>query len=180
MSYTPEHLAELIKGECRDTRVLAVTIAAGAGWLNEIIKGHLRGNLSLDKCSSLTELPEDLEVNHLDIRDCTSLIALPKGLKVNGNLSAENCTSLVSLPENLYVGGYYCVFYNCASLVSLPNGFYAHGNLDIRHCKLIKDLPADLKIRRDFYIEYTPIVDWSRSKLREIDCNGSVYSIYPY
>jgi hypothetical protein len=180
MSYTPESLAELIKGDCRDTRVLALTIAIGAGWLNEIIKEYLQGNLFLNECTSLTELPENLEVHHLNISACTALTTLPKGLKVNGDLTADNCTSLVSLPENLYVGGYYCVLYKCTSLESLPKGFYAKGNLDIRHCKLIKDLPNDIKIGRDFYIEYTPIVDFSRSALRAIDCKGSVYSVYPY
>ncbi len=65
------------------------------------------GHLSLDGCTGLKALPENLKVgDSLSLEGCTGLKALPENLKVGGSLYLNGCTGLKALPENLKVGGY--------------------------------------------------------------------------
>jgi hypothetical protein len=77
------------------------------GELVDLLKGEkIDGNLYLYNCSSLKELPENLEVGGgLYLGSCSSLVKLPDGLKVGDSLDLINCSSLVKLPDGLSVGG---------------------------------------------------------------------------
>lgn len=59
------------------------------------------GSLFLTGCTSLTTLPEDLQVGrNLYLTGCTSLTALPEDLVVGGNLYLCGCTSLATLLDD--------------------------------------------------------------------------------
>ena len=75
------------------------------GLLVELLEGlKIGGYLDLSECTSLTHLPDGLEVGYLYLSGCTSLTHLPDGLKV-GDLDLSECTSLTHLPDGLEVGG---------------------------------------------------------------------------
>jgi len=74
------------------------------GVLIEFLRGAVVKDLSLNCCTSLTHLPEGLEVGgYLSLYKCASLTHLPDGLEVGGGLDLSYCTSLTSLPEGLEV-----------------------------------------------------------------------------
>ena len=76
------------------------------GLLIDILAGCKIKNLYLVCCTSLTHLPDGLEVGgYLHLVGCTSLTHLPKGLKSGRYLSLCDCTSLTHLPDDLEVGG---------------------------------------------------------------------------
>jgi len=104
-----------------------------------IIKGHL----SLDDYTSLTSLPEGLQVEgSLSFSGCTNLKSLPEGLQVKGSLRLLGCTNLRSLPEGLQVG--YLNLTSCPSLTSLPNGLKVEGDLYLVNTPLAKYTDGEL------------------------------------
>jgi len=85
--------------------------------------------LNLTNCTSLTSLPEGLNVGKdLYLRNCTSLTSLPEGLTVKGNLGLTNCTSLTYLPEGLNVGEHLHLD-DCTPLTFLPEDMKVGRNL---------------------------------------------------
>ena len=77
------------------------------GLLIELFENEkIRGDLYLWRYTSLTHLPDGLEVGgNLYLGRCTSLTHLPEGLKVGGYLCLEKCIFLTHLPKGLKVGG---------------------------------------------------------------------------
>jgi len=99
------------------------------GVLIEFLRGAVVEDLDLRDCTSLTHLPEGLEVGgDLDLEGCTSLTHLPEGLKVGGDLNLGGCTSLTSLPKGLKVEAYLYLG-GCTSLTLLPEDLEVGGRI---------------------------------------------------
>ncbi|HLZ60188.1 MAG TPA: hypothetical protein VKR06_24825 [Ktedonosporobacter sp.] len=119
--------------------------------------------LVLDECSSLRELPRDLQCfdlsmhatpitslpadlkveYRLDLSNCDMLEALPAGLKV-GSLILRECTSLRALPEDLDV--FFLDIPGCVGLTGFPaRGPARMGRLNMRGCTRLCALPSWLK-----------------------------------
>jgi hypothetical protein len=110
-------------------------------------------HLDFKKCTSLTVLPEGLQVlEYLDLFRCTSLTALPSGLQVGSWLDLQGCDSLESLPDGLHVGSWLNLRY-CTSLKSLPEGLRVDEGLSVDSCLIkrhpFKDLPKILHLPFD-------------------------------
>jgi hypothetical protein len=87
------------------------------------------GNMSLNYCTGLTGLPDELKVaGDLNLWDCTSLMNLSDDMKIKGDLNLWSCTGLTGLPGGLAV----------------------IGDLTLYGCKGIKSLPDDLQVSRIF------------------------------
>ena len=103
------------------------------------------GDFSLIACIDLTALPENLCVGgELSLNLCTSLRALPeKNLSVGANLALNFCTSLTALPENLCVGD--SLFLDgCTGLTALPENLCVGGDLVLDGCTGLTALPENL------------------------------------
>ena len=86
------------------------------GLLVDILSGCEIRDLDLSCCTSLTHLPDGLEVEgYLWLIGCTSLSHLPDGLKVGRWLNLYGCTSLTHLPDVCEVGGF-LYLYGCTGL----------------------------------------------------------------
>ena len=111
----------------------------------------MRGALSLDGCTGLTALPENLSVGgDLSLNGCTGLTALPENLYVGGNLYLRHCTGLTALPENLYVGDSLYLD-GCTGLTALPENLYVGGSLYLR-CTGQTVLPENLSVGGDLFL----------------------------
>ncbi|MBD3407387.1 MAG: hypothetical protein GF411_14820 [Candidatus Lokiarchaeota archaeon] len=96
-------------------------------------------------------LPEGLKICDLDLERCSSLTHLPEGLWVGMNLYLSGCSSLTHLPEGLEVGR--SLYLNgCSSLTHFPEGLKVGRNLYLIGCsslpfKTEKDIPKSVNIR---------------------------------
>ena len=108
---------------------------------------QVEGYLSLNDCTGLTALPENLSVEEdLSLERCTGLTALPNNLSVEGHLSLDGCTGLTALPENLSVGGYLSLG-RCTGLTVLPENFSVRSALFLGVCTSLTALPENLSVR---------------------------------
>ena len=108
-------------------------------------------NLDLGGCTSLSVLPEGLNVVGY-LRGCMSLAGLPEGLRVGGDLYLGGCTSLSVLPEGLNVGGYLDLG-GCTSLSVLPEGLRVGGELYLGGCTSLSVLPEGLNVGGELYLD---------------------------
>ena len=125
---------------------------------------QVAGNLSLDNCTGLTALPENLFVEcELSLHRCTGLTALPDNLCMEGYLSLEGCTSLTALPENFSVGGSLRLN-GCTSLTALPENLSVGGGLSLDGCTGLTTLPEKLSVGGDLSLDdctgLTALPDW--------------------
>ena len=110
------------------------------------VRYQVEGGLSLDFCTALTALPENLSVGgYLSLDGCTALTALPENLSVKGYLSLAVCTALTALPENLSVGGYLYLD-GCTALTALPENLSVKGYLSLAGCTALTALPENLSV----------------------------------
>ena len=111
------------------------------------------GCLSLDGCTGLTALPENLSVEgYLSLNGCTGLTALPENLSVEGYLSLNGCTGLTALPENLSVGGSLSLD-GCTGLTALPENLSVGGSLSLDGCTGLTALPENLSVGGSLYLD---------------------------
>jgi len=102
-----------------------------------IVKGHL--NLSY---SSITSLPEGLQVGGYLNLSHTPITSLPEGLQVGGYLNLISAP-ITSLPEGLQVGGYLNLFHT--PITALPEGLQVGGDLNLSDTR-ITSLPEGLQV----------------------------------
>ena len=151
---------------------------AGALTAETVRKLIRAGQLNLAERDDITELPPDLSVGTLDLRNCTKLQALPTGLRVrhlnlSGTwnpqhlLSGVRCyeldlknTAIKALPPDVQVE-YRIDLENCTALTSLPEGLKA-GSLILRGCISLEELPEGLDV---YFLDIsgcTGIARWPR------------------
>ncbi len=100
------------------------------------------GNLEFFGNTQLRELPANLTVRTLNVRNCTALTSLPSNLHCT-QLIAEG-TGLTSLPSDLQVA-YRLDLQNCQALKRLPNGLKV-GSLILNGCTALTELPLALEV----------------------------------
>ncbi|WP_395749173.1 DUF6745 domain-containing protein [Prosthecobacter sp.] len=131
------------------------------------LPAEIRCHTLIWKNSSITELPEGLEVRHkLDLSGSSQLEKLPAGLSVSV-LALNNCTRLEALPENLRVDFLTldgCVGLKhwpetakvsigtlsargCTGLARLPDGLGPLTTLNLRDCARVEHLPEGMQVR---------------------------------
>jgi len=128
-------------------------MAEAAGWeiqsidqIFEMWNGRIEAErLTIERCPKLKYLPEGLSVIELSLDGCTGISALPDDIDIDHGLSLDGCTQLSSIPSYLYVKGYLSLS-SCDSLSSLPESLNV-GNLNLSNCKNIRSLPDKIKIR---------------------------------
>lgn len=106
---------------------------------------HVLFRLTLDGCTHLSELPEDLSVGSLSLRDCLSLEVLPEGLDVCF-LNVSRCDALSRWPEQGRVRYGHLNARDCLSLRALPHWLTQVAQLDVSGCRGITALPRGLRI----------------------------------
>ena len=110
------------------------------------VRYQVEGGLSLDFCTDLTALPENLSVGgDLYLKHCTGLTALPENISVEGYLSLDGCTGLTALPENLSVGGDLYLD-SCTGLTALPENLSVRSDLYLGGCTGLTALPENLSV----------------------------------
>jgi hypothetical protein len=98
--------------------------------------------INLAGCTSLTTLPENLQLHRLNVNDCTALQSLPVGLRAH-SIQAQR-SGLRHLPDDLQVT-YKLDLTDCKSLASLPDNLHT-GSLIVRGCTQLKNIPDGLSI----------------------------------
>lgn len=113
------------------------------------IKDHkivCNGGLILDSSITLEKLPDNLQLNYLDIRNSSKLKALPNNLTVNTlTISSKLITKL---PNKLIVKDRLCATYT--DITELPNDLYVY-NLVMSSSKL-KHIPKNIKYFKNIYL----------------------------
>jgi len=110
------------------------------------------GNLLLNGCTSLTHLPDNLQVGgDVELFNCTSLIQIPDNLKINGTLRLTYCISLTHLPDNLKINKNLSLS-GSSSLISLPDNLQVEGDLRLGGCTSLTSLPANLMVGKNIYL----------------------------
>jgi hypothetical protein len=109
-----------------------------AGRLPAGLKAH---HLKIAAGQRPVELPDDLDVDLLDISGCSRVRSLPRGLRVRVLLA--NNSGLTKLPTALR-----CFELHAANtaITSLPDGFVAENRLVLSGCNSLTKLPNDLKV----------------------------------
>lgn len=108
---------------------------------NRLPSGFKAHHLKIAAGQRPIELPDDLNVDLLDISECSGLTSLPRGLSVRVLLA--NNSGLTKLPIGLR-----CFELHAADtgIKSLPNGFVAENRLVLSACNSLTNLPDDLKV----------------------------------
>lgn len=113
------------------------------------IKDHkivCNGGLIIDSSITLEKLPDNLQLNYLDIRRDCKLKALPNNLTVN-TLTISN-ELITKLPNKLIVKDRLCATYT--NITELPNDLYVY-NLVMSSSKL-KHIPKNIKYFKNIYL----------------------------
>lgn len=97
--------------------------------------------------SNITELPDDLHVNYLDMHS-SKLKYIPENLKYFAYLNISFCNNIKKLPDNLEIPDILNISFS--SIRKLPNNLHARA-LHMRNTK-IKELPLDLAIHDAIFI----------------------------
>jgi hypothetical protein len=135
------------------------------------------GNLTLDRCSRLAELPEALEVGgSLLVRRCP-IGRLPDQLQISGNLRLVG-VRVKELPKDLRVEGDLTLD-RCSELVELPARLEVGGSLLVRDCPIERlraglHVGKDIRIHRARYLESTPEGMSARGDIELADCDSLV------
>lgn len=113
------------------------------------IKDHkivCNDGLTLDSSITLEKLPDNLQLNYLDIRNSSKLKALPNNLTVNTlTISSKLITKL---PNKLIIKDHLCATYT--NITELPNDLYVY-NLVMSSSKL-KHIPKNIKYFKYIYL----------------------------
>ena len=102
---------------------------------------RVEGELALDP-GEVFQLPDDLEVEYLNLKGSATLTCLPCGLRCYELNLAE--TKIASLPADLRVESILDLS-NCEELTALPAGLQV-GSLVLRGCRSLEALPEDLTV----------------------------------
>lgn len=170
----------------KDARALLLEGLAPDG---VVIKGHL--DLS---GTGISQLPNDMRVDSLNLSGCANLEFLPFGLscyelearnipieslphdlRVEYRLDLTGCFRLRSLPENFQVGS--LVLERCTSLEYLPEGLDVYF-LNINDCTRLREFPMKANIRvgrisAQRCTQLRTLPDWM-SKIAQLDVRGCV------
>lgn len=120
--------------------------------------------LNLEGCTSLTSLPEGLDVHRLNLNGCTALKQLPSGL-VAHSLQAQG-SGLISLPDDLKVT-YKLDLTDCRMLKSLPENLHT-GSLIVQGCTQLRALPEGLSIYFLNASNCTTLSEWGQTGTVEV------------
>lgn len=104
------------------------------------------GGLIFDSSITLEKLPDNLQLNYLDIRKDSKLKVLPNNLTVN-TLTISN-ELITKLPNKLIVKDRLCATYT--NITELPNDLYVY-NLVMSSSKL-KHIPKNIKYFKNIYL----------------------------
>lgn len=119
---------------------------------------HLKinGNLIIDKCPNLIEIPESVEVTSASITNCENLKRIPSiliGEKTDieffGNTSLEDISY-----ATINVRG--ANFHDCVNLKKLPDNMAASDFLDFGHCDSLEEFPKNMRVGKQLWM--TPTV----------------------
>jgi len=156
----------------------------------------MNGNLDLSG-SSITSLPQGLEVGGDLYLQQTRITSLPQGLKVGGALWLQH-TRITSLPQGLVVGG--ALWLQQTRITSLPQGLKVGGDLDLERTPItslpqglevgdklnlsgtpITSLPQDLKVGGDLLLYFTPITSLPKDLIvgGDLDLRGTRITSLP-
>ena len=133
---------------------------------------NIRRALILDYCTALTELPMGISCYELSAAG-TPLQTLPPDLTVDFKIDLTDCGQLERLPDGLQVGS--LVLRNCYALERLPEGLDTYF-LDISGCVSLTDWPLFAKVRVGHFrargcIQLTHLPVWI-NQLTELDVSG--------
>ncbi|BDI31280.1 hypothetical protein CCAX7_33310 [Capsulimonas corticalis] len=103
---------------------------------------RVHGHLSFAGNRTLTQLPEDLRVDSLDLSGCANLTSLPEGLRAT-RLDCTGCHGLTSLPRRLHC---YELTLRDTSITTLPSDLQVEYRLDLTGCAELQSLPEGLKV----------------------------------
>jgi hypothetical protein len=116
----------------------------------------VNGDLDLSNETSLTWLPEGLEVGRLVLANCSALQTLPDHMKVFV-LDMSNCVSLQHFPEDgpeqmarLNISG-------CTHISALPSWLKRVAQLDVSGCTNLQELPDGLHVVTWLDVAHTPL-----------------------
>ncbi|MCE9547808.1 MAG: hypothetical protein K8T25_20235 [Planctomycetia bacterium] len=119
-----------------DIQVACRIDLSGSHQLKYLPPGLTVGSLVLRGCSSLTTLPEDLDVWFLDLTGCWAFCEWPDRSYIrSGQLALRGCTAITQLPSDVQRLSWLDVR-DCPNLCSLPQGLQISGWLDIAHSGL--------------------------------------------
>lgn len=104
------------------------------------------GGLTFDSSITLEKLPDNLQLNYLDIRNSSKLKTLPNNLTVN-TLTISN-ELITKLPNKLIVKDRLCATYT--NITELPNDLYVY-NLVMSSSKL-KHIPKNIKYFKNIFL----------------------------
>ncbi|MEC8010772.1 MAG: hypothetical protein VX185_08420 [Pseudomonadota bacterium] len=90
---------------------------------------RVKGELNIEGCIKLTDLPAALEVDEDFLASsCELLAVLPNQFKVGGNLDLSDCVLIPALPETAEVGGHVDLT-GCSQLRQLPEWLLGIGGV---------------------------------------------------
>lgn len=107
---------------------------------------QVRHKLDLSGCRQLERLPDALHVSVLVLTDCTRLEALPENLRVDF-LTVDGCTALKHWPESAKVSIGSVSARGCTGLAALPSGLGPLTTLSLRDCARIEHVPEGTEVR---------------------------------
>lgn len=144
------------------------------GITDELPEGLHLCSLTLADCS-IKRLPDDLNVQFLEIIRCPNLQTLPDGLSLmslqieNSNidrlpedfscsesLTLKDCPVLKKIPDACIAFSDYLTLYNCPLISELPNIKVIFGDLNIIETP-IKALPGNIKIGGSLTVNESPL-----------------------
>ena len=119
--------------------------------------GSLGRNLAFRGFNDLTELPPiDFKIEgNLIIDGCTSLTRLPDGLQVGRAVHLEGCSSLTELPADLQIGTSLSLK-RCTSLTRLPDDLRLENSLQLAECPNLTEFPKRLWVASQLWISLCP------------------------
>ena len=117
---------------------------------------EIEGDLSLQYCTSLHHLPEELVVElDLDI-SYSGVESFPKSFFVAGTINGSHSqlrsiSTLQRTDDDLILSG-------CEVLEEMPDLLLVNGNLDLSYCSSLKHLPRQLIVRGKLNVQGTEIM----------------------
>jgi hypothetical protein len=118
--------------------------------------------LDLESCTALEQLPANLKVGSLVLRNCISLRALPEGLETYF-LDINGCTGIEGWPARASVSVGRLSARGCAQLRGLPPWLTRIAQLDLRDCANVSGVPEGLVVSSWIDVAGTGITSLPRS-----------------
>ena len=103
----------------------------------------INGTLTLTKCTNLTELPSDIQVEGLILHFCSALRKIPDNLEINQSLRLNDCPGLTDLPKNLRINRW-LLLNKCRNIKELPEDLVVGARLEIDQ-SIITRIPDNLR-----------------------------------